>query len=381
MKIIFAPDSFKESLSAKTVADAMIEGWRRVFPEDLCVAVPMADGGEGTLESLVDATGGTLHVVSVEGPLGNPVEARYGILGDGSTAVIEMAEASGLSLLAPTERNPMRADTYGTGQLICAALDSGARSIIVGLGGSATNDGGAGAMTALGAKFLDVRGQILPRGGAALRNLARIVRDQWDERLKDTQFIVACDVNNPLTGANGASRIFGPQKGATSEMVEELDQALDRYAKIIEKEIGIQVDAIPGAGAAGGLGAGLLAFLSAEFVPGIDLVISHTGLEEKIKDADVVFTGEGSIDAQTRLGKTPYGVARLAKKYGIPVIALAGRVQEDSRALYSYGIDAIFSIMQQPGLLQEAIEKGEENIIFTMENIARLFSLETKNDA
>lgn len=374
-KIVFAPDSFKESMTAKVAAEAMIRGWKRVFPDDDCIAVPMADGGEGTVQSLVDATGGRLLQHTVQGPLGDPVVAHFGLLGDGETAVIEMAQASGLERLSPERRNPMITSTYGTGELIKKALDAGAKTILIGIGGSATNDGGAGMLRALGAVFTDKDGKVLSDGGAALAQLARIDISGLDARIAATEFVTACDVDNPLTGPTGASAIFGPQKGATEEMVARLDAALANYAAVIQRDFGRAVNEVPGAGAAGGLGAGLLAFLDAELKRGVEIVIEQTKLKEKMSGADLVLTGEGGIDAQTRFGKTPYGVAKTAEPLGIPVIALAGLVKEDSMCLYEHGFAALFSIVQGATSLEDALRRGEENLAFTTENLARLFAV------
>lgn len=365
-------------MTAKTAAEAMIRGWKEVFPEDTCIAVPMADGGEGTVQSLVDATGGRLYTANVLDPVGHPVTARYGMLGDKTTAVIEMAEASGLERLQPAQRNPLYTGTYGTGELILAALDRGAKKILIGIGGSATNDGGAGMLSALGGKLLDEEGKELKPGGAALLNLCTLDLSGLDRRIAQTEIIAACDVDNPLTGPTGASAVFGPQKGATASMVALLDRALARYAEVISETLSIDVDRVPGAGAAGGLGAGLLAFLGASLTRGIDLVIAHTGLRDAVSQADLVITGEGGMDAQTRFGKTPFGVAKTAGQYGKPVIALAGHLKEDSRVLYDHGFDAMFSIVRGACTLESALEDGEKNLAFAVENIARLIRVQRK---
>lgn len=378
MKIVFAPDSFKESLTAIEAAEAMREGWLRVFPTHDCQMVPMADGGEGTVQSMVDATKGRFIDLEVTGPLGTPVTARYGILGDDTTAVIEMASASGLGLVPRDERNPYITTTYGTGQLVLHALAHGAKKILIGIGGSATNDGGAGLIQALGGKLLDKHGQSLPYGGYALRDLDRMDMSEVYEGLSTAEIIAACDVDNPLTGPLGASAIFGPQKGATPEMVTVLDEALSRFAEVIRRDLGTDVEQTPGAGAAGGLGAGLMAFAGATLMPGVDIVIEHTGLAEKIEDADLVITGEGGIDAQTRFGKTPYGVAKTAKRWGVPVIAFAGRVGKDSSILYDFGFDAIFPILREAGPLDDALVSGRENLAAATENVARLYQTITK---
>lgn len=373
--IVLAPDSFKESMTAKEVCLAMEKGIKKVNNKINCVHVPMADGGEGTMQSLVDATGGKIYSIKVVGPLSNEVEAQYGILGNGKIGVIEMASASGIHLVPKEKRNPLITTTYGTGQLIKACLDKGIKKMLIGIGGSSTNDGGAGAVQALGAKLLDETGKEIGFGGAELLKLKKIDLSDFDERLKDVEIEVASDVNNPLCGENGASNIFGPQKGATKEMIEILDRGLKNYAAVIKKQFKKDVLNIPGAGAAGGLGAGLLAFLDGKLKRGIDLVIKYSGLEDKVKLCDVVFTGEGSIDYQTKFGKTPIGVAGVAKRYGKPVIALAGKVGDNIDDLYENGIDSIFGIMRSPTSLEDALEAGKENIEKASENIIRLINL------
>ena len=355
MKITVAPDSFKESLSAVEAADAIARGLRRALPDVEIECVPMADGGEGAVEALVAATGGRFLTQRVTGALGEPVDARYGILGDGETAVIEMAAASGLPLVPPDKRNPLITTTLGTGELIRAALETGARKIIVGIGGSATVDGGAGMAQALGAKLLDAEGRDLARGGGALGKLARIDVSQLDPRLKGVDILVASDVTNPLCGEHGAARVYGPQKGATPEMVEQLDRALAHFAGIIRRDLGKDVLNLPGAGAAGGLGAGLIAFLGASIRPGIELVIETVRLRERMAGSDWVITGEGQIDASSAFGKTAVGVAAAAKSLGIPVVALAGAIGEGAEAVHERGIGAFFSIIDRPMSLDEAL--------------------------
>lgn len=375
MKIVMAPDSFKESMTARTAAEAMERGWKAVFPESEVVLVPMADGGEGTVQSMVDATGGHFVDVEVEGPLGHPVSARYGLLGDGTTAVIEMAAASGIGLVTPEERDPKITSTYGTGQLIAHALDAGVETILIGIGGSATNDGGAGMAEALGVRLLDEHGEPIARGGAGLRQLARIEAKGLHPRVNHVRVIAACDVNNPLTGPQGASAVFGPQKGASPADVALLDDALSHYAERLRTMLGAEVEHVPGAGAAGGLGAGLMAFLNADLQPGVEIVVEHTALAEKLQGADLVLTGEGGIDGQTRFGKTPYGVAKTAQPLGIPVIAVAGTVKPDSRVLYECGFDAIFPIVPGACGLAEALADGEKNLEAVTESIARVWRL------
>lgn len=375
MKIIIAPDSFKGSLSALEVCENIEKGIRKVFYTAEIVKVPMADGGEGTVQSLVDATGGKFIKLKVKGPLLKEVNAFYGILGDGNTAVIEMASASGLTLLTKEERNPMKTTTYGTGQIIKHALDMGCRNIIIGIGGSATNDGGAGMAKALGIKLLDGNGDEIDFGGGNLNRLQTIDLSEIDGRIKQCNIMVACDVDNPLCGEKGASYIFGAQKGADENMISTLDKNLLHYAEIIERYLGVSIKDYPGAGAAGGLGGGLLAFLNAKLQSGINIVIKTTSLEEKIKGADLVITGEGMIDYQTQYGKTPYGVAKLAKKYNIPVIAIAGGIGKGAEELYSKAFDSIFSIVDKPMQLEESIENSKLLLQKTAERIMRMVSI------
>ena len=375
LTIVLAPDSFKESMSAKEVCEAMERGIKKVNKSINCIQVPMADGGEGTMQSLVDATGGKIYSTNVVGPLGNEVRACFGILGDGETGMLEMASASGIQLVPIEKRNPLITTTYGTGQLIKACLDYGVKKLLIGIGGSSTNDGGAGVVQALGGKLMDENGRELGFGGGELVNLAVIDLTGFDPRLKNIIVEVACDVNNPLCGYNGASNIFGPQKGATAEMIEKLDVSLNHYASIIKKQLGKDVLTVPGSGAAGGLGAGLMAFLNGNLKKGIEMVIEYTKLEEKVKYANMVWTGEGSIDFQTQYGKTPLGVATIAKKYNKPVIAFAGRIGDDIEVLYDKGIDAIFGIVKEVNTLEETLAKGKENIEKTAENVIRLMNL------
>jgi len=378
MKIVIAPDSFKESLTALHVCEAVEKGIKSHFPDAEISKVPMADGGEGTVQSLVDATGGDIIQARVTGPLGKEVEAFYGILGDGNTAVIEMAAASGLHHVPVDKRNPLITTTRGTGELILKALDHKVKHIIIGIGGSATNDGGTGMAKALGAKLLDANGAEIKEGGGSLAQLASIDLTNLDSRLAEVKVEVACDVDNPLTGETGASAVFGPQKGATPDMVKQLDRNLAHYAAIVGKEMGIHIQSIPGAGAAGGLGGGLLAFLSAELKPGVDIVIKATQLESYIKNADLVITGEGRIDGQTIYGKTPIGVAKTAKKHSVPVIAIAGSIGAGSEAVYEHGISSLFSVVPGAVTLQEALEKADENIERTAKNVASVISLAIK---
>lgn len=375
MKFVLAPDSFKESMTAKEACEAMEKGIKKVNPSIECVHVPMADGGEGTMQSLVDATDGKVYSLEVVGPLGNRVKAEYGILGNGEIGVLEMASASGIHLVPLEERNPLITTTYGTGELIKACLDKGVKKLLIGIGGSATNDGGAGVVQALGGKLLDKNDNELGFGGGELGALEKIDLTHFDSRLKDVVIEVACDVTNPLCGESGASYVFGPQKGATIDIVKVLDDNLKHYAKVIKEQLDIDVLEKEGAGAAGGLGAGLMAFLNGNLKKGIEIVIKYSGLEEKVRDCDMVWTGEGSIDFQTQYGKTPLGVATVAKKYNKPVIALAGRVGDNIDVLYEKGIDSIFGIIKGVTSLDEALAKGKENIEKTSENIARLMKV------
>lgn len=375
---MLAPDSFKESMTAKEVCIAMEKGLRKVYPAANYVHVPMADGGEGTVQSLVDATGGQIRYIEVTGPLGEPVTAAYGLLGDGTTAAIEMASASGIHLVNKDNKNPLKTTTYGTGELIRECLNRGIRKIIIGIGGSATNDGGTGMAEALGARFLDATGNTLPRGGGSLGELASVDISSLDDRLQQVQLIVACDVTNPLCGEHGASQVFGPQKGATPEMVQQLDANLAHYADMVKQQLGKDVRDLPGAGAAGGLGAGLLIFTQATLQKGIEIVIEYTGLKQKLATADIVLTGEGGIDFQTKFGKTPYGVAQAAKQSGKKVIAVAGYIGEGIDTLYKEGIDAVFGIVPGASELGKLLAEGPKNVERTCENIARVLQFSEK---
>jgi glycerate kinase len=375
---VLAPDSFKESMTAKEVCIAMEKGLRKVYPAANYVHVPMADGGEGTVQSLVDATGGQIRYIEVTGPLGEPVTAAYGLLGDGTTAAIEMASASGIHLVNKDNKNPLKTTTYGTGELIRECLNQGIREIIIGIGGSATNDGGTGMAEALGARFLDTKGNTLPRGGGSLGELASVDISSLDDRLQQVQLIVACDVTNPLCGEHGASQVFGPQKGATPEMVQQLEANLAHYADVVKQQLGKDVRDLPGAGAAGGLGAGLLIFTQAALQKGIEIVIEYTGLKQKLATADIVLTGEGGIDFQTKFGKTPYGVAQAAKQSGKKVIAVAGYIGEGIDTLYKEGIDAVFGIVPGASELGKLLVEGPQNVERTCENIARVLQFSEK---
>ncbi|OBU28640.1 glycerate kinase [Photobacterium kishitanii] len=375
MKIIIAPDSYKESLTAMEVATAIEAGFRQVMPNAEYIKLPMADGGEGTVQSLIDASNGTIIHHPVTGPLGEQVQGFFGIMGDGKTAVIEMAAASGLHLVSPEQRNPMLTTSYGTGELILAALEQGVEHIIVGIGGSATNDGGIGMAQALGVQLLDNNGQSLGFGGQALAQLATIDISHIDPRLATIKLEVACDVDNPLCGAKGASAVFGPQKGATPAMVTELDQNLAHYAAIIERDLAIDVKHMAGAGAAGGMGAALLGLFKAQLRSGIEIVIDAVNLDAIVKDADLVITGEGRIDSQTIHGKTPIGVARAAKKFNKPVIGIAGCLSQDCGVVYEHGIDAVFSVVPAAISLEQAFKDAALNVELTARNVAAMYCL------
>jgi len=375
MRIIVAPDSYKGSLSALETARAMAAGLGRVFPEAEIITLPLADGGEGTVEALVGATNGEIRRVLVQGPLGDPVEAAWGLLGDGRTAVVEMAQASGLTLLEPEQRDPRRTSTCGTGQLLKEALKAGFRRVIMGLGGSATNDGGAGCAAALGVRFLDAAGRELAPGGAALADLETIDLSGLDPRLSGLELLVACDVDNPLCGPRGASAVFGPQKGAGPAQVEELDQALRHYGHIAAQVTGRAVQETPGAGAAGGLGAGLLFFTSARLRPGIEIVLEALDFDRQVQNADLVVTGEGRADFQTAHGKAPVGVARAAKKYGVPVICLAGGLGQGHRTLTGHGLDALAACPPGPLTLAECLAAGPDLVADAAERAGRLLAV------
>ncbi|AXP37953.1 TPA: glycerate kinase [Haemophilus influenzae] len=374
MKFVIAPDSFKESLTALEVATAIETGFKRVFPDADYVKLPMADGGEGTVQSLVDATQGKLIECEVTAPLGDKVKSFFGLSGDGKTAIIEMAAASGLHLVPPEKRNPLLTTSYGTGELIKLALDLGVESFILGIGGSATNDGGVGMLQALGMQCLDSQDKPIGFGGAELANIVKIDVQQLDPRLQQVHIEVACDVNNPLCGECGASAIFGPQKGATPEMVKQLDAALSHFAEIAERDCGKQIRDQDGAGAAGGMGGGLLLLPSVQLKAGIQIVLDRLHLIDYVKDADVVITGEGRIDAQSIMGKTPIGVARTAKQFNKPVIAIAGCLREDYDVVFDHGIDAVFPIIHQLGDLSDILKQGEQNLISTAQNVARVLA-------
>lgn len=377
-KIVIAPDSFKENLTSLQVATAIEEGVRRVLPDVECVKVPMADGGEGTVQSLVDAVGGKFIRKEVRGPMGSgKVKARYGLLADGESAVIEMAEASGLPLVKPGKRNPLKATTYGTGELIMDAIERGARNIIIGIGGSATVDGGAGMAQALGVRFRDANGRILREyaAGGMLHKIESIDTDKVDERVSKAKIIIASDVDNPLVGKRGAAHVFGPQKGATPEMVKTLDANLKHFGNIIKRDLGIRVNDTTGAGAAGGLGAGLLAFTNAKLKSGIEIIVKATGLDMHLEGADLAITGEGQVDFQTAFGKTPAGVAKVAARARVPVIAIGGGLADDARGVFEHGIHGLDAAVARPMPLEDAFKHAHKYLANAAERAMRMIIL------
>jgi len=376
MKILIAPNAFKGSLTAVAAAQAIADGARRIFPDAELVQLPIADGGDGTLDTIMATAGGEVISVPVMDPLGEIIEARFGLLPDG-TAVVEMAEASGIRLISQEDLNPMRTTTFGTGQLILAALDQGARRIIIGVGGSATVDGGAGMALALGVSLVDALGDPIPFGAQGVLALDRInvstLDARLDARIAQTEIIVACDVANPLIGPEGASRVFGPQKGADPAMVETLDAALERYAAIILRDTGQAVARLPGSGAAGGLAAGLATFLNARLESGADVVLDTLDVDAKLKNVDLVITGEGAIDAQTVYGKAPIGMAERANARGIPVIALAGSIADDAHVVYEHGVTALMATENRPMSLDDALKNAAALLQDASERALRLF--------
>lgn len=375
MKIVIAPDSFKECLSAQEVGLAIQHGLARVWPNAEYRIVPVADGGEGSAQSLVDASQGHFVTLKVTGPLGQSVQAKYGLTGDKSTAIIEMAEASGLHLVSPAQRQALDTTSYGTGELIKHALDSGIRKLIIGLGGSATNDAGVGMLSALGARFIDASDEPIVTTGRGLSDLCQIDTSSLDPRLQQSEILVACDVNNPLCGDNGASAVFGPQKGADAKEVALLDRNLKHFSELTKQVTQRDVLHASGSGAAGGMGAALLAYSNAILKPGVEIVLNAVGLESQLRGADLVITGEGRIDSQTVQGKTPMGVAQVAKLSGIPVIALCGCTGDGYQAVYECGIDAVFSVVPRAMELPVALAEAEINISDVAENVARVYSM------
>ena len=370
MKIVIAPDSYKESLSALEVATAIELGFREIWPEAEYVKIPVADGGEGTVEAMVAAMQGHLVHVDVTGPLGNTIQAFYGLSGDERSAFIEMAAASGLEQVPANLRDPLKTTSWGTGELIRHALDAGVEHIIIGIGGSATNDGGAGMVQALGARLLDAQDEDIAHGAMGLESLTRIDISQLDPRLAGCRIEVACDVTNPLTGKEGASVAFGPQKGATTEMIPRLDRALTHYAQLIARDLDVNVLELAGGGAAGGMGAALYAFCGAQLRRGIEIVTDALRLDACVADADLVVTGEGRIDSQTIHGKVPVGVAKIAKRYNKPVIGIAGSLTADVGVVHEHGLDAVFSVIYTICTLDEALKNASENVRMTARNVA-----------
>ena len=371
MRIVIAPDSFKECLTAIQVSNAISKGILRVIPDAQITAIPVADGGEGTVHALITATGGKLVPTSSVDALNRPITSFFGVLSDNLTAVVEMAAASGIELLSAKERNPLITSTFGTGLLIKAALDEGYTNIVVAIGGSATNDGGAGMAQALGFGLYDAEGSPLPLGGGSLHLLHSIDSYNVHPLLNKADITVACDVTNPLLGPAGATYVFGPQKGATPEILDILEANLQHFSKVIHRDLRVKVSDMPGAGAAGGLGAGLLAFCNAHMVSGFELVSQLTQLEEHIRKASLVFTAEGKIDSQTAHGKTISGVARMAQRHGVPVIALAGMIEGDLTELYSLGLTSAFAIADHPMSLEESKSRASELLEKRTEQIMR----------
>lgn len=370
MKIIIAPDSFKESLTSLEVAKIIETAFKKAYPNAHFIKIPIADGGEGTVKALVQATNGKVADAYVTDPLGNKIKSFYGICGDTKTAVIEMASSSGLALVPTRKRNPLITTSYGTGELIKKALDDGYRKFIIGIGGSATNDAGAGMLQALGVKLLDESQKEIGFGGASLLELANIDTSLIDSRIINSQIEVACDVTNPLTGPNGASAVFGPQKGATPQMVKTLDKCLKNFATIVKKEFGQDINKEIGAGAAGGMGGSLKLFLNASLRPGIEIIMEQTKFKEIIKSANLVITGEGKMDKQSIYGKAPIGIAKIAHENKIPTIAIVGSTGEDAQIVREHGIKSYFSIINSPCTLREALKNTKENLRVTSENIA-----------
>ena len=374
MHVLIAVDSFKGSLSSQKAGEAITVGIQRVYPDATTEVITMADGGEGTVEAIVQAEKGRIHTMSATSPIGESVEAILGQLPDG-TAVLEMASASGLPLVPKEKRNPLVTSTRGTGELIQKALDWGAKQIVIGIGGSATNDGGAGMAQALGVKLLDRDGRELEPGGEALARLEKIDLTELDPRLKDTEVIVMCDVDNPLCGPRGASAVYGPQKGATPEMVQRLDQNLAHFAQKIHEQMGMDLIEVPGAGAAGGLGAGLLAFTDAQLKTGIEAILDTVGFDERLKHADIVITGEGRIDGQSVYGKVPMGVAKRAKKYGKPTLAIVGSIGPGSESLYEHGLSSILSIVNGPMSLEDSMAEAYDLTVEAAERGFRMLRM------
>lgn len=375
MKICIAMDSFKESMTALEACTAVEKGIKEVDIKIETVKIPMADGGEGTAQSLIDATNGKQLEILVNNPLFEKVKAKFGILGGGKSAVIEMAQASGLMLIEKSKRNPMITSTYGTGELIKEALNQKVENIILGIGGSGTNDGGVGMAVALGVKFLDYKGKEINPCGGELCKIKKIDVSNIDKRIKKTNFIIACDVTNPLTGKNGASNVFGRQKGGTEKNIVDLDNNLKYLAKKIKESLGINIENIEGSGAAGGLGGGCVAFLNGKLKNGVDIVIEFTKLRESIKWCDLVITGEGQIDGQTIYGKTPFGVGKIAQEENKKVIGIAGSLGDGYEKVFTNNIDVVFSITNKLTSLDEALKNGETNLYKTTKEIIKVMRI------
>ena len=375
MKILIAPQSYKGSISAIKVAEAIKQGALNIFPDIKSLIIPVADGGDGTLETLVESTNGTIHNSNATGPLGNSIPVIWGTLGDSKTAIIEMARIAGLALVPQNKRNPYYTTSYGLGEIIKEALDLGYRKFIIGIGGSATNDGGAGMAQALGAKLTDENKKPIDLGGLALNEITKIDISGIDPRINESEILVACDVNNPLCGPNGASFIYGPQKGASPEMVKTLDDALYHFGSQLIRDTGINIMEIEGSGAAGGIGGGMVGFLNAKLKPGIEIVLDSLDFDKSLKNVDLVITGEGQIDFQTVFSKAPIGVAKHAKKYNIPVIAICGSLGENYQDVHSHGIDAVIPIIPKPMDLKKASDNAYELIKNTSEQIFRILKI------
>lgn len=381
MRIIIAPDKFKGSMSALEAANHIASGVKAIFPNAQINIFPLSDGGEGLIESLVGSLRGSFKTAIVTGPLGSPVKACWGIIDDGKTAVIEMAAASGLALVSEKLRDPAVTTTYGTGELIRTALDQGCSKLIIGIGGSATNDGGAGMAQALGADLFDQSGRPLGYGGAELLRLDRIEVSGLDSRLQKVKILVACDVDNPLIGPEGAAYVYGPQKGASPEIAWQLDKALDNYARVIKRDLGVDVAFVAGAGAAGGLGAGLITFLQAELCSGIELVLDALEIDQSLQDCQMLITGEGKLDTQSAHGKAPVGVARRARKYKVPVIALTGKIEGDLNVFHREGVSACFAIADGPLSPEESISRGPQLLENKTAELMRLWKLGINKDS
>lgn len=377
MKVVISIDSLKGSLSSLEAGNAIKEGILNVIPDADVIVRPLADGGEGTVEALALGMGGSLETVSVTGPLGAPVDCTYGILAESKTAIVEMSGAAGITLVPDELRNPLNTTTYGVGEVLKDAIAKGCRHFIVGIGGSATNDGGIGMLQALGFGMLDKDGNQVPFGAKGLAEIAEITDENVIPELKECSFRIACDVTNPLCGEKGASAVYGPQKGATPEMVKDMDQWLDAYAELAAKKFAKADAKHPGTGAAGGMGFAFLAFLDAVLESGIKIILEETHLEDYVKDADLVVTGEGRLDGQTVYGKAPIGVAKIAKKFDKNVIAFSGAVTKDAVACNDHGIDAFFPILRGVQTLQEAMvpENARYNMVSTVEQVFRLINM------